>query len=272
MGLAVTHLPGLTMSRLVDPHPGRDRTDARDAFVIVSFIVIVIVDADADADAACRARCTQSVVTTTPRWSWRRWPLRRLRRYLAATTRHADGPPSCPYKVRAKVPTQVPTGCRTVKSGRSRGRWYKLKRQAPAVLKGESVMTTILIAEDTDDIREVLQRLFTRAGFTVQTAPDGRAALELARQDPPDIVLTDLDMPHLDGVQLCQAIRQDPILSDTPVAILSGALQPDDPRIADAHVCGVLLKPFTNQDLVSAVRRLADSGRHQTHSPCSATV
>src|SRR5688500_18170325 len=121
-------------------------------------------------------------------------------------------------------------------------------------------MTTILIAEDTDDVRDVLQRLFTRAGFTVRTAPDGRTALELARQHPPDIVLTDLDMPHLDGLQLCHAIRRDPTLADTPVAILSGGLHPDDPRTAGAHLCGVLLKPFTSQELITAVRRLADIG------------
>ncbi|MFG1603889.1 response regulator [Actinoplanes sp. NPDC049265] len=133
-------------------------------------------------------------------------------------------------------------------------------------------MTTILIAEDEDDIREVLRRLFARAGFTVQTAPDGRAALELARRHPPDIVLTDLDMPFLDGLQLCEAIRQDAALTAVPVAILSGGLRPGDPRIAGAHVCGVLLKPFAGQDLVTAVRHLARTGRHPNHSPCSATA
>ena len=131
-------------------------------------------------------------------------------------------------------------------------------------------MTTILIAEDTDDVRDVLQRLFTRAGFTVRTAPDGRAALQLAREDPPDIVLTDLHMPHLDGLQLCQAIRQDPALTTIPVAILSGGLQAGDPRLADAHVCDVMLKPFTNRELIIAVRRLADTGRHRNHAPCPA--
>lgn len=133
-------------------------------------------------------------------------------------------------------------------------------------------MTSILIAEDTDDLREVLHRLFTRAGFTVRSAPDGRAALELARQHPPDIVLTDLDMPHLNGLQLCQAIRDDPALADTPVAILSGGLQPGDPRTDGAHVCGVLLKPFTGHDLITAIQRLADTGHHQHRTPCSAAT
>jgi CheY-like chemotaxis protein len=128
--------------------------------------------------------------------------------------------------------------------------------------------TTILIAEDNEDVRGLLRRLFDRAGFDVLTAPDGRAALVSAREHRPDVVLTDLDMPHLDGLELCRAIREDPALAGTPLAILSGGIQPGDPRTADAHVCDVLLKPFTNDELVTAVRCLADAGHHDRHSPC----
>jgi len=126
-------------------------------------------------------------------------------------------------------------------------------------------MTTLLIAEDTKDVRQVLQQLFTRAGFTVHTAADGQTALALARCHPPDVVLTDLDMPGLDGLQLCQAIRADPALRDTPVAILSGGITPDDPRTADSQACGVWLKPFSNNDLIAAVQHLADVGHHPHH-------
>ncbi|MEV6598129.1 response regulator [Actinoplanes sp. NPDC051346] len=130
-------------------------------------------------------------------------------------------------------------------------------------------MTTLLIAEDTDDLRMVLQRLFTRAGFTVLAAENGQAALELARRQPPDVVLTDLNMPQLDGLQLCQALRQDPVLRDVPVAILSGGIQQGDPRFSDGQVCGVLLKPFDNTGLVEAVQHLAETGHHQHHSESS---
>jgi CheY-like chemotaxis protein len=129
-------------------------------------------------------------------------------------------------------------------------------------------MTLILIAEDDDDIRTVLQRLFDHAGFKVLTAPDGRAALDAAREHHPDVVLTDLDIPHLNGLQLCQAIRHDPALADTPVAILSGGLQPGDPRTADAYICGVLLKPFSKGQLITDVRRLAEAGHHPHQAPC----
>ncbi|MEV4281533.1 response regulator [Actinoplanes xinjiangensis] len=133
-------------------------------------------------------------------------------------------------------------------------------------------MTTLLIVEDTEDLRRVLDRLFTRAGFTVHSAADGQAALDLARRHPPDVVLTDLDMPRLDGLQLCKAIRADPALCDTPVAILSGGITPGDPRTADSTACGVWLKPFDSDDLVAAVRHLADLGHHThpgTPAPCT---
>ncbi|MEV8509754.1 response regulator [Actinoplanes sp. NPDC051475] len=132
---------------------------------------------------------------------------------------------------------------------------------------GKALMTTILIAEDNDDVRAVLKRLLNRAGFSVLTAPDGRAALSTTREHRPDVVLTDLDMPHLDGMELCAAIRKDPAPADTPVAILSGGLQPGDPRTAGVQLCDVLLKPFVNGDLISAVRRVADTGRHHHHAP-----
>lgn len=123
-------------------------------------------------------------------------------------------------------------------------------------------MAVLLIAEDDDDVCLALRLLFTRAGFTVRTAPDGLSALVIAEAEHPDIVLTDLDMPGLTGLQLCQAIRQHPDLGSIPVAILSGSLQPGDPRAAAAHVCQVILKPFANTALVAAVQDLLAVGRH----------
>jgi len=126
-------------------------------------------------------------------------------------------------------------------------------------------MAVVLIAEDDVDVRAVLERLFTRAGFTVLSAPDGAAALRIAASARPDVVLTDLDMPHMTGLQLCAAIRADPVLADVPVAILSGSLRPGDPRAADAHACGAWLKPFATAELVAAVRDLLAAGCHDHH-------
>ena len=123
-------------------------------------------------------------------------------------------------------------------------------------------MSVLLIAEDTPDVCMVLKRIFTRAGFTVLTAPDGLTAWQLAVAERPDVVLTDLDMPGMTGLELAQMIRGHPDLADTPVAILSGSLHPGDPRAAEAHLCAVMLKPFANADLLAAVRHLVETGRH----------
>ena len=123
-------------------------------------------------------------------------------------------------------------------------------------------MAVVLIAEDDFDINAVLQRVFTRAGFTVLSAFDGRTALQIATRQHPDVVVTDLDMPGLTGLQLCAAIRADPELADVPVAILSGSLRHGDPRAGDAQACGAWLKPFGNAELVTAVHNLLAAGRH----------
>jgi CheY-like chemotaxis protein len=131
-------------------------------------------------------------------------------------------------------------------------------------------MAVLLIAEDDPDVRSVLDRIFTRAGFTVLTAPDGLTAWQLAVAERPDVVLTDLDMPGVTGLELAQMIRRHPDLAGTPMAILSGSLRPGDPRTTEAHLCMVMLKPFTSADLVAAVRHLAETGRHDHSGPASA--
>ncbi len=129
-------------------------------------------------------------------------------------------------------------------------------------IKGLCAMAVVLIAEDNADVRAVLERVLTRAGLTVLAASDGRGAWQLATATPPDVVVTDLDMPGMTGLQLCAAIRADPVLADVPVAILSGSLRHGDPRVAEARACGAWLKPFANAELVSAVQRLLAAGRH----------
>jgi CheY-like chemotaxis protein len=127
-------------------------------------------------------------------------------------------------------------------------------------------MAAILIAEDDPDISSVLERIFRSAGFTVLTAPDGRAALEIAAAHLPDIVLTDLDMPEMNGIELIKAIRVHAELRDTPVALLSGSIHPGDTRAVSAAACGVLLKPFTSKHLVASMQALIERGHH-AHDP-----
>ncbi|MBG0561071.1 response regulator [Actinoplanes aureus] len=136
-------------------------------------------------------------------------------------------------------------------------------------------MAVLVIAEDDEDIALVLVRVFKRAGMTVFRAPDGQAALELILQERPDIVLTDLGMPRMDGWGLIAAVREHPDVRDTPIAILSGHLRPGDPDATSAQVCAILLKPCPNDRLLATMTELLEVGPHQhdgTGSRCPAAL
>lgn len=127
-------------------------------------------------------------------------------------------------------------------------------------------MAVVLIAEDDEDIALILTRLLSRAGNTVLRAADGVAALDLAVRHRPDVVLTDLGMPRMDGLALTRALRAHPDLADTPIVMLSGHLHPGDTEPVAAGVCVVLLKPCPNDRLRAVVQDLADRGAHEHHA------
>ena len=124
-------------------------------------------------------------------------------------------------------------------------------------------MAVVLIAEDDEDIAVILVRLLKRAGHTVLREPDGLAAFESAVANRPDVVLTDLGMPRMDGLELSRALRGHPDLAGVPVLMLSGQLHPGDSQPAEAGVCAVLLKPCPNDRVVATVGELAAYGAHE---------
>jgi CheY-like chemotaxis protein len=124
-------------------------------------------------------------------------------------------------------------------------------------------MAVVLIAEDDADITVILTRLLTRAGHTVLHEPDGLAAFESAVANRPEVVLTDLGMPRMDGLELSRALRSHPDLAGVPIVMLSGQLHPGDSQPAEAGVCAVLLKPCPNDRVVATVDDLAQRGSHE---------
>lgn len=124
-------------------------------------------------------------------------------------------------------------------------------------------MAVVLIAEDDEDIAAILTRLLKRAGHTVLHEPDGLAAFESAVANRPDVVLTDLGMPRMDGLELSRALRSHPDLAGVPIVMLSGQLHPGDSQPAEAGVCAVLLKPCPNDRVVATVGELAQHGSHE---------
>ena len=119
----------------------------------------------------------------------------------------------------------------------------------------------IVVAEDHEDIRFVLTRALERAGHEVVATCDGAAALEAVCTHHPDIVVTDVDMPHLNGLDLCRAIRADAALRHIPVVLASGSLMPGDSRAAEAGASATLLKPFLPAELLACVDGLLKLSR-----------
>jgi diguanylate cyclase (GGDEF)-like protein len=112
----------------------------------------------------------------------------------------------------------------------------------------------ILIAEDEPSLRENLQFLLEMEGYSVQAASDGRSALEAALRAPPDLLITDVMMPHMDGHELVRQLRSNALTALLPIIMLSARLEHKDVRLgmtlgADDY----LFKPYQRDELLEAV-------------------
>ncbi|WP_329323147.1 MULTISPECIES: response regulator transcription factor [unclassified Streptomyces] len=113
----------------------------------------------------------------------------------------------------------------------------------------------VLVVDDDAAIRRSLERGLRLGGFTVDLADGGRPALDLARTRPPDVIVLDISMPDLDGIEVCRTLRSED--NDIPVLMLS-ALDETADRIAGLQAGGddYLVKPFALQELVLRLEAL----------------
>ena len=121
-------------------------------------------------------------------------------------------------------------------------------------------MTRILVVEDVLEVRVSITASLEEAGFVVDEAPDGAVALAILERQPCDLIITDLWMPNMDGIDLLKRLRA--INPKLPVIAISGGAPrraPIDYSVALANTWGadrVLHKPFDNDDLVDEVKKL----------------
>jgi CheY-like chemotaxis protein len=120
----------------------------------------------------------------------------------------------------------------------------------------------VLIVDDEPQILDMLRSVLEEAGFVVLTAGDGEVALSLLQHTPVALVLTDLMMPQLTGLQLAQQMRSDPRTAVIPVLVMSAALPPHMPDVFAA----VITKPFVLDDLVASVRLFGSSREGDVNS------
>jgi two-component system, chemotaxis family, sensor kinase CheA len=117
---------------------------------------------------------------------------------------------------------------------------------------------SVLVVDDALTVRELQRTILERAGFQVRVATDGKQALSALAEAPSDLVLTDIEMPNMDGFELTRAIRSHPTLTNIPVLILSSRTSADDrQRGLDAGADGYIQKSrFDEASLLTAVNRL----------------
>jgi two-component system, OmpR family, response regulator MprA len=112
----------------------------------------------------------------------------------------------------------------------------------------------VLVVEDDEDIAQALQRSLRMEGYEVRTASDGHAALEHGRTFAPDLVILDLGLPGLDGLEVARVLRDD---GDVPILILT-ARDALESRVEglDSGADDYLIKPFERQELLARLRAL----------------
>lgn len=118
-------------------------------------------------------------------------------------------------------------------------------------------MATILLVEDNPVIQRMYSYMLRKKGFTVVLAENGRLALQRMDETDFDLVIADLAMPEMDGLELIEHMRTNERYQNLPVMMLTASGQDDDRRKAEAAgVNDFLTKPSSSHEFISAVRRL----------------
>ncbi len=129
------------------------------------------------------------------------------------------------------------------------------------------VQPRILLAEDNGDMRNYIRRLLSEQGYAVEAVTDGAAALESVRRAKPDLILSDVMMPNLDGIGLLRALREDSSFNSIPILLLS-ARAGEEFRIQGLGLGAddYLVKPFSARELLSRVKAHVESTQRQRES------
>jgi two-component system, OmpR family, phosphate regulon response regulator PhoB len=115
-------------------------------------------------------------------------------------------------------------------------------------------VTAILVADDDMDIRDLVAFKLEQAGFDVTAVDNGLAALTAARLEPPDLVVLDVMMPGMSGIDVCRELRNDRNTAGLPIILLTARAQEGDVEVGfGAGADDYIVKPFSPRELVTRV-------------------
>jgi two-component system, chemotaxis family, chemotaxis protein CheY len=118
---------------------------------------------------------------------------------------------------------------------------------------------TVLTIDDSRTMRDMLRLALSGAGFTVVQAVDGQDGLKVLPQQPIDVIITDINMPKLDGYGVIRAVRSDPAYNETPILVLSTEAEQGSKDIAsEAGANGWIVKPFDPEGLIKLINTVCE--------------
>ena len=119
-------------------------------------------------------------------------------------------------------------------------------------------MKTILYVEDNELNRKIVRDLLRRTSYRLIEAADGEAGIATALAQHPDLILMDVQLPKVSGIDAVRTLRAEPATRDTPIiAITSFALSGDQQKAKDAGASAYMAKPYSPFDLLAMIRKLA---------------
>ncbi|MBI5025274.1 MAG: response regulator [Nitrospirae bacterium] len=114
--------------------------------------------------------------------------------------------------------------------------------------------TKLLLADDSITIQKVVELILSEEGFDIKAVSDGVEAMDAIREESPDIVLADIEMPKMDGYELCKTLKSDPSFNDIPVILLVPAFEAfDEKKVKEAGADDHITKPFESQELLNKI-------------------
>jgi two-component system cell cycle response regulator DivK len=117
---------------------------------------------------------------------------------------------------------------------------------------------TVLYVEDNEFNRKMVRQLLRRTTYRLLEVGDGESALEAARRERPDLVLMDVQLPKMSGLEATRALRADPATASVPIIVVTSfALSGDDQRAMAAGASAYLAKPYSPRELLELIRNLA---------------
>jgi len=120
---------------------------------------------------------------------------------------------------------------------------------------------TILYVEDNELNRKIVRDLLRRTSYRLIEAPDGEAGVTIAREQRPDLILMDVQLPKISGIEATRRLRAEAATAATPIiAITSFALSGDEQRAKDAGASAYLAKPYSPFALLSLIQKLLPEG------------